>query len=178
MVLFLSSAVRLSNCYTYVTFALSSALRMGLHHSISIKHNLIEQETRKRLFWAIRLVSNYTAVFIGLPKLLHDEDVDQEMPLEVDDTCIEKLRILPQPLGKIPTISGANSYTRLQMILERVVRDIYPLKGMRHGPRKGSLSCMVSVRKVQEIEAQLREWSTSLPAGLRLKDKTTGSPLR
>ena len=151
---------------------------MGLHRSISLTDNFIELETRRRLFWAIRLMNNYTAVFIGLPQLLKDEDVDQQMPLEVDDTCIEKSRILSQPAGKISAISGANAYAKLHKILENVVEHIYPMKRMRRGPRKGSLSCMVSIGKVQAIEEELGEWHRTLPAPLHLEKKATGSLLR
>jgi hypothetical protein len=123
-------------------------------------------------------MNNYTAVFIGLPQLLKDEDADQQMPLEVDDTCIEKSRILSQPAGKMSAISGTNAYIKLHKILENVVEHLYPMKRMRRGPRKSSLSCMVSISKVQEIEEELHEWHRTLPAALHLEKEATGSLLR
>jgi hypothetical protein len=178
LILFLSSTDRVSTCYPYTTFALSSALRMGLHCSISMNDDLIEQETRKRLFWAIKLLNGYLSAFMGLPKLLNDDDIDQEMPVEVDDTCIEHSRILAQPPGSISLLSGSNAFARLNKILESVLKHVYPTKGMKRGRRKGLVSCLVSTSKIKELEEQLQDWQSSLPAPLRAGDETTGKLLR
>jgi hypothetical protein len=113
-------------------------------------------------------MSNFIATGLGLPRLISDEDVDQDMPIEVNDVHIGKLRILPQPSGEACVAAGANAYVRLNRIFEIMIRRIYPVRGMKEGPRKTSMSYAVSVNEVHRIERELREWTSNLPYGFRL----------
>jgi hypothetical protein len=115
---------------------------------------------------------------MGLPKLLHDDDIDQNMPSEVDDVCIESSRLLAQPEGKVSIISGANAYAKLHKILESILKHIYPTKGMKCDQRKNLMSCMVSISTVRELEEELHSWHRTLPPALRTENKSTGQLLR
>jgi len=45
----------------------------------------LEQELRKRIFWSAYTLDKYLSVMFGRPRLLHDEDIDQELPEEMND---------------------------------------------------------------------------------------------
>lgn len=71
---------------------------MGLHRSVPNTFNPVERELRKRMFWIIRKLDIYVGALLGLPQMLSSDDVDQEMPLEVDDEYITLEKISPMPL--------------------------------------------------------------------------------
>ena len=168
MNLFLLAINRPSTCYTYLSTSLSIALRMGLHRSLGAPEDFICCETGKRVFWALRLLSSEVAACAGLPRLLSDEEIDQELPREVNDAYIQRARILPQPESEICYVSGANAYKRLHMILDKVIKRVYPQSG-RNGPgNRGSVSYAVRLDTIREIEKDLHQWSAAIPQGYRL----------
>lgn len=141
---------------------------MGLHRSLSAPEDMISREIGKRIFWTLRLLSNEVSACAGLPRLLSDEEIDQEFPREVNDVYILRGRILSQPQDEVCYVSGANAYKRLHMILDKVIKRIYP-QGGRNGPSsKGSVSYAVRLDTIREIEKDLHRWSETLPRGYQL----------
>lgn len=163
MILFLQSSARLSQCYAYVGVALRSALRMGLHRSAAGKFDPIEAEIRKRVFWIVRKMDIYVGAMLGLPQTLSDEDIDQEFPIEVDDEYITRDGVLPMPDGVVSLMTAFNAHTRLVIILQKIVRKIYPIKvASPDGP--GDKSYSVPFSAIREIESDLEHWKNTLPA--------------
>lgn len=173
MILFLQCTANLSTCYSYIGIALRSSLRMGLHRNLAAHCNPIERETRRRLFWIVRKLDTYVSALLGFPRMLSDDDIDQELPLEVDDEYITEDAILPMPAGKTSLYAASNAHTRLMFILAKVIRYIYPTKGLeqsvqggtKNGTAKGSY--VVSHSQIREIERDLAEWLDKLPMALR-----------
>ena len=167
MIMFLQSSAKLATCYSYIGIALRSAIRMGMHRSISRSFNPIELETRRRVFWTIRKMDIYVGALLGLPKMLSEEDIDQDLPQEVDDEFITAEKILPMPIGRVSRIAAANAHTRLLKILQKVVRYIYPIKGLAHKGNQSNQTYVVSHAKIREIERDLQEWMETLSMSLR-----------
>lgn len=168
MILFLQASAKLSTCYAYIGVALRSAVRMGLHRSFSDAcFSPIESETRKRVFWVIQRMDTYVGALLGLPHSLHEDDIDQEYPAEVDDECITDGGLLPQPEGVPSLMAGANAHARLVVILDKIVRYVYPLKAT--GGKSGSdiKSYSVGYAKILEIEKDLKNWQDELPMALK-----------
>ena len=167
MIIFLQSTAKLATCYSYIGIAIHSAVRMGLHRSISRNFNPIELQIRKRMFWQIRKMDFYVGAMLGLPIMLNDDDVDQELPDDIDDEYLTMDAVLPVPAGKVPLLAGSNAHTRLTLILKKVVKHIYPLKGLGQVRDKSDASYVVSHARIREIEQDLQGWMESLPMGLR-----------
>lgn len=167
MILFMQSSAKLSTCYSYIGIALRSSLRMGLHRSIWTGSNLVERECRRRIFWVIRKMDTYVAAMLGLPKILSDDDIDQELPLEIDDEFITTEKITPMPAGKLSLNAATNAHTHLVKVLAKVVQYIYPIKSIEHIHSKSSQSYVVSHARIREIERDLQEWMDNLPMALR-----------
>lgn len=165
MILFLQSSAKLSACYSYLGIALRAALRLGLHRRTMAPFNPIEQELRKRIFWAIRTMDVNVSILLGLPLMVIDDDIDQELPLEVDDDYITAAGILPMPPGQTSAMAGANAHTSLVCILVKVVQYIYPVR-LQHRSKSND-TYLVSHSKIREIERDLEGWVASLPSGLR-----------
>ncbi|KAE8386636.1 putative C6 transcription factor [Aspergillus alliaceus] len=166
MVLFLQSSAKLSTCYSYVGIALRSALRLGLHRSVSANFNPLEQELRKRVFWVVRKMDVYVSTLLGLPQMLSDDDIDQEYPASIDGEFITSAGILPTPPDYTPLMAGANAHTRLSNIMLKVVKYIYPVKDAQHRSESDQ-RYVVSHSKIREIERDLQAWMEELPAALR-----------
>lgn len=167
MIMFLQSSANLSTCYSHIGIALTSAIRMGLHRSVPVNFNPVERETRKRIFWVIRKMDTYVGALLGLPKLLSDDEIDQDMPIEVDDEFITTEKVLPMPLRQISVMTAVNAHARLVQILAKTAKYIYPNKNPAHAPSKSRYSYMVSHAKIREIEQDLNEWMENLPMALR-----------
>lgn len=167
MIMFLQSSAKLSTCYSHIGIALTSSIRMGLHRSVPVTFNPVERETRKRIFSVIRKMDTYVAALLGLPKLVSDDEIDQEMPIEVDDEFITTEKIRPMPLRRISVMAAFNAHSRLVQILAKTAKYIYPNKNLAHAHSKSRHSYMVSHAKIREIEQDLQEWMEKLPMALR-----------
>lgn len=168
MILFLQSTAKLATCYSYVGIALRSCCRLGLHRNIKNEFNPVEQEERKRIFWLIRKMDVYVGVLLGLPQMLSAEDMDQQLPIEVDDDFITSEGILPMPPDQFPLMRACNAHTSLVDILQKVVKYIYPIKGFE-GAKAGE-RYSISHSRIREIEKDLQVWMDNLPMELRPSD--------
>ena len=119
------------------------------------------------MFWTIRKMDIYVGAILGLPNMLSDDDIDQVTPEEVDDEFITAEKILPMPPGRVSLITATNAHTKLLFILQKVVKYIYPIKGMASSENKTQPSYMVSHAKIREIERDLQVWMENLPMALR-----------
>ncbi|KAK6529188.1 hypothetical protein TWF281_008372 [Arthrobotrys megalospora] len=177
MIIFLQSSAKLATCYSYIGIAVSASFRLGLHRKIPFP-DPIEAEVRKRIFCTIQKMDISISALIGLPRMVHDEDIDQEYPVEVDDQHITKDGITPGLLGDPNSTSAANAHTRLVQILGKVIKKIYPIKGLQpstYGKRTGY---MISYAVVRGIEQDLAKWQEELPPYLRRGDDSPPRFLR
>ena len=178
IILFLQSSARLSTCYSYIGIVQRSAIRMGLHRSVSNTFNPIETELRKRIWWIVRKLDTYVGALLGLPQMLNSDDTDQEIPEEVDDEYITKEGILPMPLGQLSVNVALNAHTRLVGILAKTMKYVYPIKGTAHVHGKGIHSYAVSYAKIGEIEADLQNWMHNLPAEFKPGERASPDFIR
>ena len=154
IVYFLHSSARMSVCHSYIAAASASSLQMGLHRSVPVL-DPVERETRKRVFWAVRNMEVYICAISGLPTTIHEEDIDQEMPVEVDDEYITKRGILPMPEGRLSANVAVNAYTKLLMIFSKIMRNVYPVR--RRGG-ESACSYRVGYAVISDIEQDLQRW--------------------
>ncbi|KAH6636526.1 fungal-specific transcription factor domain-containing protein [Chaetomium tenue] len=165
MILFLQATSNISDCYAFLGIALRSCLRMGLHRHLSHdKITPIEDESRRRVFHVIRQMDFYVSAILGFPLLLHDEDVDQPLPTEVDDEYITKDAIRMPPPGTPSYFQAFNAHNKLMRILAKVVRNIYPLRGTTDSAKgqRADRTFMINYSRVQAIEAELQDWQSQL----------------
>jgi transcription factor-like protein len=167
MILFLQATSNFSACYAYVGIALRSSVRMGLHRHLQHEQiGIIEQEVRKRVFYVVRQMDIYVSAMMGFPLLHNSEDIDQPYPTEVDDEYITNEGIIQPPMGTPSYFEAFNAYTKLMEILARIVKNVYPLKGLSQTVMKGDkpgTSYHISYSSIKKIEGELQEWYRLLP---------------
>jgi hypothetical protein len=88
--LYLLSSSRANEVYSKFGTLVSMAITLGLHRRKKYaghRHEMdwIEHESRKRAFWAIYILDRYLSVMGGRPRLLQDEDINQDFPNRADD---------------------------------------------------------------------------------------------
>lgn len=88
--LYLLSSSRANECWYAFGTALQLVTALGLHRKCPAKvsrngNSYLERELRKRIFWSAYTLDKYLSVMFGRPRLLHDEDTDQELPDEMND---------------------------------------------------------------------------------------------
>lgn len=163
---FLQATSNLSECYTFVGIALRSALRMGLHRHLPHVHMTpIDEETRRRVFHVIQQMDIFLSTTIGLPLVLQDKDIDQPLPIEVNDEYITEHGILTPPPGTPSFFQAFNAHAKLMRILAKVVQHLYPPNGTKM--ETTNVTYMISYARIKEIEKDLHDWSEQLPAAWR-----------
>jgi len=172
MIIFLQCTARISTCYSYIGTAVTAAVKLGLHRKTRNGTNPVEQETRKRVFWILQKMDIYIGQILGLPTLLSSEDVDQDLPLEVDDEYITSQGIY-HPLGnsKFSIQAAANAHTALMRIMAKAVKHLYPIKGPQTESDQGSKTHTVSYTKILEVERDIQQWQQNLPYTRDVVDK-------
>lgn len=105
---------------------------------------------------------------LGFPILLYDEDIDQQLPTEVDDEFITHEGIQTPPAGTPGSFFQAfNAHSRLMKILMKVVKYIYPLKGIEECAMNSSGSPQatytIDYYRIKELENDLQVWHEQLP---------------
>ena len=96
--------------------------------------------------------------------MLSDDDIDQDLPLEVEDACITQDAILPMSAGNTSLMAAFNAHSRLIRLLAKTVRYVYPLHTTRS---KSNHAYAVSHAKIREVEQDLQRWMEDLPMALR-----------
>lgn len=158
--IFLQCSARLSTCYAYIGVAMRSALREGLHRAVSADSGFspIEIEMRKRLFYTIYKLDVYVNAMLGLPRSISSNDFDQTLPIELSDENITEEGYFPESQkGKLSSSEIANQHTKLIMILNVIVGELYPIR------KTNNLICH---EVVTELELKLRQWLDGLPREL------------
>ena len=146
---------------------MAASLQMGLHRCEPEAIDPIERETRKRIFWTIRTMETYVVAILGLPRTVNDDDIDQEMPLEIEDQYITKEGVLSMPDGQISMMTGFNAHTKLVQILGKIITNVYPTKCLHKGATEKSRAYVVCDAKVRMVEKDLQHWARNLPMQLQ-----------
>lgn len=167
LTMFLQCSANLKSCYYYIGIAKRLALRERLHRRSSlVGPTMIEDESKKRLFWSIYKVDIYLNCILGLPCSIPENNVDQEFPLDIDDEKITSvsslsgfMKVLNDPNHIISSCGMNNEHTKLILIMLRIHETLYAL----------NLQILdVTQLHIQEIEDQLSHWYNCLPLPLTI----------
>lgn len=150
---------------------------MGLHRSFINHQDLISREIGKRVFWALWILVNDVAASCGLPNLLSREEIDQEFPIEINDSYLELGQILQQPEGEVCFVAIANVYRQLHMIFQGVIKHIYSEKRLNVFQPGSTVSCSVSMDKLKGIEEELHQWVRGMSDHYALGNNVENTPL-
>ncbi|SPO43119.1 related to transcriptional activator acu-15 [Moesziomyces antarcticus] len=152
--------------------AIRLLLDVGAHRRQAAKKlglSRLEEETIKRVFWVAYSLDREAASSLGRPIMLQDEDIDVELPVEIDDEYLfntpEGEPLPKQPSDKPALISGFLCSLRLDEIIGRTLKTVYALQKTKI--RFGISSKEWEERLVTEIDSALNNWLDTVPPHLR-----------
>lgn len=145
---------------TYKALAISISSRLGLHQSQKrFPLGTLSCETRKKVFWTLYTIDSFSAVLLGLPKQIKDDDVHCEYPVDADDEYVTERGFQPLLPGESTRLSSALALFRASRILSKVLEEVYPALP----------SYELSLQKLSALSEELDQWLASLPQHLRLQ---------
>lgn len=112
--------------------------------------------------------SSFTAALLGLPKLLNEDDIHTEYPIDIDDENVSERGFQSTLPGESTRLSSALALFQGSRILAKVLEELYP----------ASHSHDLSLQKISALNDELDDWHNSLPTHLRLQfvqDKPSAS---
>ncbi|CAI6332646.1 unnamed protein product [Periconia digitata] len=148
-----------SRLLKYKGLAIGLSQRLGLHQSQKrFALGALTSETRKKVFWSLFTLDCFSAAHLGLPRLLKDEDVHCEYPVDADDEYVTEQGFLPTLPGESTKLSSALALFRLSRILSKVLAELYP----------ASPTHDISFGTIASLAGDLEEWSNALAPHLKL----------
>ncbi|SJL11564.1 uncharacterized protein ARMOST_14969 [Armillaria ostoyae] len=152
--------------WTMIGVGLRSAIDIGLHRRKPEGYKFtVEDELKKRSFWALVVLDRLIGLYIGYPAMIQDEELDLQTPIECDD---EYWEIGPdgqvhfnQPSGKPSKISYFNASIKLSEIMSVVMKTSYSLKKARD--MLGLTGKSWEQRLVVDLDSSLNAWVDSVP---------------
>ncbi|KAE8377409.1 acetyl-CoA synthetase-like protein [Aspergillus bertholletiae] len=157
--LYLLSSSRANECWYAFGTALQLVTALGLHRRCPTKlskngNAYLEREIRKRIFWSTYTLDKYLSVMFGRPRLIHEEDHDQELPDEVNDEDMSQDDVHRRIGSPDCMMIASVLHYRLGRILGEVSRQLYTIN-----PRSREPPLEVAVR----LTAELEEWKRTAP---------------
>ncbi|KAF4424756.1 transcriptional activator Mut3p [Fusarium acutatum] len=164
-VLFLASSCMLSKAYTRLSIGVATALRIGLHVSgpslgPGLQLHADHMFRRRQVFSLLYAIDTYLASTLGVPKLFHQVDTGQILPLRdenLEDHGISFVRQNPHTPEAETLVS-----CRILVIMAEIHTRRDPFgKGM--ALNSNSRTYKLTSQDVASLDAQLNEWYESLP---------------
>ncbi|CAG8415297.1 unnamed protein product [Penicillium salamii] len=149
---------------------------LGLHrHARRFKMGVGEIELRKRLWWWVYVFDRFTSVLHGIPPLINDVDVDNDLPIDCHLHDLEATELSHPLPGERTGVFLFLQYVSLGKKLSRILNLLYTTTQRRDG-----------ARKITELDRDLRVWNQNLKAhgivfdigdsGLQHSTGNTGRP--
>jgi hypothetical protein len=99
-----------------------------------------------------------SAAHLGLPKLIREEDVHCEYPVDADDEYVTEKGFLPTLPGESTKLSSALALFRVSRILSKVLAELYPASSTHE----------ISFRTMASLADDLEDWQNNLAPHLKL----------
>ncbi|KAJ6547628.1 fungal-specific transcription factor domain-containing protein [Mycena capillaripes] len=153
--------------WNQIGFGLRRAQDVGAHRRMKQSHPTAEHEQWKRVFWVLLCLDWLTGTATGRPLAMHDQDYDQDLPVDCDDEFWD----LPEPLNfrqpkdKPSEISYFICYAKLLEIQAAVTNTIYSprrprdLAGRPFPPSSDAANIIA-------FDSLLNSWLLEIPAHL------------
>lgn len=125
-------------CLQFNGMAVRLAFLFGLHrHSFRFNFSPAEVEFRKSYWWCVYILDLQISCNNGLPKLIKDEDVDTELPIEFNKLTLQNIEY-PLP-GEKAKNSGFVLLVKLFKVLNEILASLYTTTERRNGIPKITL---------------------------------------
>ncbi|KAJ5164128.1 uncharacterized protein N7500_005958 [Penicillium coprophilum] len=157
--LYLLSSSRANECWYSFGTTMQIVTALGLHRKqpAKVSNNrcsYLELELRKRIFWSVYTLDKYLSIMFGRPRLLHDEDIDQELPNETNDEDLLEEDPTRRTGSTDSMMIASILHYRLGRILGDISRQLYSINTL---PRDSPLETAI------RLTAELEKWKETAP---------------
>ncbi|KAF7361605.1 Zn(2)-C6 fungal-type domain-containing protein [Mycena venus] len=165
--LYLQAFASTALCWNQVGFGLRRAQDVGAHRYRPQAYPTAETEQWKRVFWVLLCLEWLSGTFIGRPLAIHDQDFDQELPIDCDDEYwdLPEPNQFKQPKDKPSNLSYFICYAKLLEIEAAVATTLYSARKPKdlggHPLPPTEAQCIVA------FDSALNSWLDSVPEHLR-----------
>lgn len=137
----------------HMSNAVALCYRLGLHKShIHDKADSVHVEIKKKVFWTLYTLDCFSAVMLGVPKLLKEADIQCERPNDIDNECLLKKGPKDKAYSDDSKMSSALHLFDLARIIAKILAEVYPAAVMH----------ILSAQRISNLERQLNEWHDAL----------------
>ncbi|VDB96007.1 unnamed protein product [Peniophora sp. CBMAI 1063] len=176
MTVYLDGSSSPQTAWTACGTALRLAMDVGAHRKKAYqKVPTVEDELWKRAFWILVILDRQVSAHLGRSCCVQDEDIDLELPLEVDDEYWEHAdatQAFKQPHGRPSRVSFLVALVKLMKISGVATRTIFSAN-----PRANILLEALGKGWEQKIvtalDSALNEWVSHVPDHLRWDPRPT-----
>ncbi|RMY34430.1 hypothetical protein D0866_05258 [Hortaea werneckii] len=157
---FLLNTSRLNQAWFTFGTCFQLILTLGMHRKSpedGSSHDFITQECRKRCFWTAYTLDGYFSVMLGRPPFFHDSDIDQRLPMLVNDADILAGGIAPRAYNQDCMIAAALHHAKLARIVKQASREQYLLQRPKDKQQ---------IETAQRLNTEIAEWRQGLPVFL------------
>ncbi|EIW58872.1 uncharacterized protein TRAVEDRAFT_48013 [Trametes versicolor FP-101664 SS1] len=175
---YLRGTVAADAAWFWLSAGLMKTQDMGLHRRQTYGRTpTVEDELWKRAYWHLVALDRFGSMLLGKPYYAREEDLDLELPLEVDDEYWEASApddAFHQVGDKPSLIAGFVCWIKLSHIAATALRTLY-------SPRRPQ-SVFVSPDMpwkeavAEQLNGMLLKWVDELPAHLRWKPDMDDTP--
>jgi hypothetical protein len=145
-----------AGAWTCSRTALLIAIDHGLHRQTKALSRLsMENQLRKRLFWACYAFDRQISIPMGRPFGISDRDIDLELPLDInEDTTDDKIaQAVPGSRSRSTSLTSFLLIIRLRQIESDIQQTIYRVDD----------SIMIDDALIDEFLARLERWRSMIP---------------
>ncbi|KAL4959557.1 Zn(II)2Cys6 transcription factor [Aspergillus stella-maris] len=113
------------------------AQSLGLHrHARRFRLKAAEVELRKRIWWWLYAFDRITSIVHGLPALISDIDVDNDMPTDCQLRSLEDTELIHPLPGQTTPIFSFNHYAAMGKKMSSILDSLYTTTQRRLGAAK------------------------------------------
>ena len=154
-VLYLLGASRINQAWFNFGPTVQLIMAIGLHRkrTRSSSFSLISHECSKRVLWCSFTLDQYLSLILGRPRLLHEEDIDQEYPTLVNDENLDAVQLNSHSLRNC-LMDAPVCHAKLSRILARASQDLYSIK---------SFEKEQDLNNVGNLMNKIGQWQSELP---------------
>ncbi|KAG9005820.1 hypothetical protein FRB93_009216 [Tulasnella sp. JGI-2019a] len=140
---------------------------VGAHReTVYASTHAFDNQMWRRTFWCLIQKDREISISLGRPMCINDEDIDAQLPLEVDDDGWDEAKQKwVQPVGKPSQLTFLVQHSKLMGILAQCMRTLYCINKSKI--RLGFVGAEWEQDRVSELDSTLNEWLEALPDHLR-----------
>ena len=164
MVLYLLSSSRANQAWFTFGTVVQLVMGLGLHRhrplaeSCSMQER-IAKECEKRVLWCAYTLDKYLSLILGRPRLLQDEDIDQDLPATVNDDDLQQeqqptITTTHNPVNKDCVMNAPVLHAFLARILARAAKEQYAIQ---------SIPDAQQMQAIESLSEAIDAWHAQLP---------------